>query len=191
MTDNNQLQQAVLAELRWEPAVPAAHIGVTADNGVVTLSGHVDNLAQKLAAEAAALRVRGVKAVAEEIEVRLPFDASRSDAEIAAAVVERLAWDVTVPQNAIEAKVEGGWVTLTGRGRVAISEDRGRRRCAQADRRSRRFKPYNDPVAGECFASQRRDHACPASVLVLRSRDGDGNRVRRYGSPGRVGSFPA
>lgn len=114
MGSNDHLQRAVLAELHWEPSIVAAHIGVSADNGVVTLSGHVDSVAQKLAAEAAAGRVRGVKAVVEEIEVRLPFDTSRSDEEIAAAAVDRLAWDVSVPQNAIEVKVEGGWVTLTG-----------------------------------------------------------------------------
>jgi osmotically-inducible protein OsmY len=114
MSQNDQLQQAVLAELRWEPSVTAAHIGVTADAGVVSLTGHVDSVVEKLAAEAAAWRVRGVKAVTEEIEVRLPFDATRTDDDIAAAVLERLAWDVSVPRDVIKVKVEGGWVTLSG-----------------------------------------------------------------------------
>lgn len=114
MSQNDQLQQAVLAELRWEPSVTAAHIGVTADAGVVSLTGHVESVVEKLAAEAAARRVRGVKAVVEEIEVRVPFDAARTDEEIAAAVIERLAWDVSVPSDAIKVKVEGGWVTLSG-----------------------------------------------------------------------------
>lgn len=114
MSQNDQLQQAVLAELRWEPSVTAAHIGVTADGGVVSLTGHVDSVVEKLAAEAAARRVKGVKAVVEEIEVRLPFDARRTDEEIAAAVIERLAWDASVPGNAVGVKVEGGWVTLSG-----------------------------------------------------------------------------
>ena len=111
---DTDLQQAVLAELAWEPSVTAAHIGVTAISGVVTLTGHVESYAQKHAAEAAAARVRGVEAVAEEIEVRLGFDAQRSDSDIAAAVVNRLEWDVTVPKDAIKVKVESGWITLSG-----------------------------------------------------------------------------
>lgn len=100
--------------MNWEPSVTAAHIGVTAKNGVVTLMGHVGNCAEKHAAEMAASRVKGVKAVAEEIEVKLPFDPKRSDDDIAAAAVDRLAWDVSVPRDAIKIKVEKGWVTLTG-----------------------------------------------------------------------------
>ena len=114
MSQNDQLQQAVLAELWWDPSVTAAHIGVTADAGVVSLTGHVDSLMEKLAAEAAAQRVKGVKAVVEEIEVRLPFDATRTDGDIAAAVIDRLAWDVSVPRDVIKVKVESGWVTLSG-----------------------------------------------------------------------------
>ena len=114
MSQDSQLQQSVLAEFDWEPSVTAGHIGVTASGGVVTLSGHVDSYAKKLAAETAARRVKGVKAVAEEIEVRLPFETKRSDEEIAAAAVSRLAWNVSVPRDSIGVKVENGWVTLTG-----------------------------------------------------------------------------
>jgi osmotically-inducible protein OsmY len=99
MSSDNQLQQAVLAELKWEPSVTAAHIGVAANAGVVTLSGHVASFAKKLAAETAARRVKGVKALAEEIEVRLPFAAKKTDEEIAAAALDRLAWDVSVPPD--------------------------------------------------------------------------------------------
>jgi len=114
MSDDDQLQQAVLAELSWEPSVAAAHIGVSAKDGVVTLTGHVESFAQKHAAEAAARRVGGVDAVAEEIEVRLPIDTRRSDEDIAAAAVDRLAWDVSIPRDAIQVTVEQGWLTLTG-----------------------------------------------------------------------------
>jgi osmotically-inducible protein OsmY len=114
MINDAALQQAVLAELGWEPSVIAAHIGVAANAGVVTLTGHVENYAHKHAAETAAGRVKGVKAVAEEIEVRLPFETKRNDEEIAAAAIERLAWDVSVPRDAVKVKVEKGWVTLTG-----------------------------------------------------------------------------
>jgi osmotically-inducible protein OsmY len=114
MPNDNRLQQAVLEELNWEPSVTAAHIGVTANAGVVTLSGHVESFAQKHAAEAAVRRVKGVKAIAEEIEVRLPYDTKRSDDEIARAAIGRFEWDVSIPRDAIQVSVEQGWITLTG-----------------------------------------------------------------------------
>ena len=114
MTQDTLLKDAVLAELKWEPSVTAAHIGVTASNGVVSLNGHVESYAEKFAAEAAVRRVKGVHAIAEEIEVRLPFDRERGDDDIAAAAVNRLFWDVSVPRDGVQVKVEKGWVTLTG-----------------------------------------------------------------------------
>ena len=114
MSDDKRLKQAVLDELQWEPSVNAAHIGVTAKDGVVTLLGHVENFAEKSAAEKAARRVNEVRAVAEEIEVRLPFNIKHGDEEIASAAANRLQWDSAVPKGAVKAKVEKGWVTLTG-----------------------------------------------------------------------------
>jgi osmotically-inducible protein OsmY len=114
MSEDGELKQAVLAELTWEPSVTVAHIGVTAKNGVVTLTGHVQNYLEKRAAEVAAGRVKGVKAVAEELEVRLAYGLNRADDEIAAAAVDRLSWNVSVPRDAVKVKVEKGWVTLTG-----------------------------------------------------------------------------
>jgi len=114
MSHDSHLQQAVLKELSWEPSLTAAHLGVAANQGIVTLTGHVESFAEKQAAETAARRVRGVKAVVEEIDVRLPVEIGRSDEEIAAAAVDRLDWDVSVPPGAVQVKVEKGWVTLTG-----------------------------------------------------------------------------
>jgi len=114
MSDDKHLKQAVLDELQWEPSVNAAHIGVTAKDGVITLMGHVENYFEKSAAEKAARRVKEVKAVAEEIEVRLPYSIKHGDEEIASAAVDRLEWDSTLPDGAVKAKVEKGWVTLTG-----------------------------------------------------------------------------
>ncbi|SEN55586.1 Osmotically-inducible protein OsmY, contains BON domain [Loktanella fryxellensis] len=114
MSDDKHLKQAVLDELKWEPSVNAAHIGVTAQDGVVTLMGSVETYAEKHAAETATLRVKDVKAVAEEIEVKLPFDVKHGDSEIAAAAVERLSWSVSVPKDAVKVTVSKGWVTLTG-----------------------------------------------------------------------------
>ena len=114
MSIDGQLQHAVLEELGWEPSVTAAHIGVMADDGVVTLTGHVESFGEKHAAAAAAWRVKGVKAVAEEIEVKLPLERIRTDDDIAAAVLERLAWDPWVPPDAVGVTVDNGWITLTG-----------------------------------------------------------------------------
>ena len=113
MTDN-QLQQSVEAELAWDPSITAGHIGVTARNGVVTLTGHVGTMAEKHAAELSTRRVKGVKAVAEEIEVRLGADMQRSDEQIAACVLDRLLYDTSVPRDAVKAEVARGWITLSG-----------------------------------------------------------------------------
>jgi len=114
MSRDSHLQKAVLAALNWEPGVTAAHIGVAADDGVVTLSGHVESYSQKQAAELAASQVKGVKAVAQEIEVHLPSDAQRTDEDIAAAAIHHLAWDVRIPRDVVKVEVEKGWITLTG-----------------------------------------------------------------------------
>ncbi len=114
MIGDHQLRQDVLDELDFEPSVTATHIGVGVNAGVVTLTGFVSSYGEKLAAERAARRVRGVKAIAEEIEVRLPSDKKSSDEEIAARAVDILEWRVGLPANRINVKVEKGTVTLTG-----------------------------------------------------------------------------
>ena len=114
MNNDHQLKTDVQAELAWEPSISADHIGVTAKDGVVTLSGHVDTYLQKMAAETAAGRVKGVKALAEEIEVHLPSHIKHGDDEIAAAALNRMSWDVSVPKDVVKVKVEKGFVTLTG-----------------------------------------------------------------------------
>jgi osmotically-inducible protein OsmY len=112
MSDKS-LQQAVLDELEWEPSVNAAHIGVTAKDGVVTLSGDVKSYPEKWAAERAARRVYGVKGVAEEINVRSPFD-KVEDTDIAKNALQAMSLDIEVPTNKVTVKVEGGWVSLSG-----------------------------------------------------------------------------
>jgi len=114
MISDLELRQDVLDELEFEPSVNAAHIGVAANRGVVTLTGFVTNYAEKAAAERAARRVKGVKAIAEENEVRLPSDTKRADDEIAARAVDILKWQVGFPADRIAVKVEKGIVTLTG-----------------------------------------------------------------------------
>jgi osmotically-inducible protein OsmY len=108
------IQRDVLAELKWEPRVRPNEIGVAVKDGVVTLTGWVDSYTKKWAAEEAAHRVRGVKAVANDIEVRLSGDAERTDADIAAAAVRALEWHAVVPSDQLDITVSKGWVTLKG-----------------------------------------------------------------------------
>jgi osmotically-inducible protein OsmY len=109
-----ELQREVLEELKWEPSVNAAHIGVSAKDGVVTLSGHVPSYAEKYAAERAAKRVYGVKAVANELDVKLPGGSRRTDEDIAAAAVNALKSNFAVPADRIKVTVSKGWVKLEG-----------------------------------------------------------------------------
>ena len=114
MIDDMTLQAMVMDELEWVPNVDAAHIGVSAKNGVVTLSGIVSTLAEKFTAEAAVRRVKGVRGIAEEIVVRPPSAHKWADEEIAERAVKILSWDVDVPDTQVQVKVEKGVVTLTG-----------------------------------------------------------------------------
>jgi osmotically-inducible protein OsmY len=111
---DEQLQKDVLAELKWDARVQPNEIGVAVKEGVVTLTGWVDSYTKKWAAEEAAHRVHGVKAVANDIEVRLPSAAERTDADIAAAATRALEWDTLVPTDKIDLTVSKGWVTLRG-----------------------------------------------------------------------------
>src|SRR4051812_24733481 len=114
MKTDSQLQRDVLDELAWEPSVDASNIGVTVKDGVVTLYGHVSSYAEKYAAEKAAKRVYGVRALANDIEVRLPDSSKRTDTDIAKAAVEALKSDILVPADKIKVTVDKGWVTLEG-----------------------------------------------------------------------------
>ncbi|MER7006418.1 BON domain-containing protein [Dactylosporangium sp. NPDC000555] len=108
------IERDVIEELRWDSRLQPNAIAVGVHNGVVTLAGWVDNYPKKWAAERAAHRIRGVKAVANDIEVRLPVAAQLPDSEIAAAAVRALEWDAFVPIEQVEVTVTKGWVTLRG-----------------------------------------------------------------------------
>jgi osmotically-inducible protein OsmY len=107
------LRQDILEELKWDASVRELEIGVAVKDGVATLSGSVDVYAQKCAAEHAVQRVSGVRGVANELEVRLPFDHERSDTDIAHAAVNALTWDDEVPTT-VCVTVDQGWVRLIG-----------------------------------------------------------------------------
>lgn len=113
MSDES-LQRNVLAELKWDPRVSPSEIGVAVKNGIVTLTGRVNSYLKRWSAEEAAHRVRGVKAVANELEVTLPGSDERTDEDIAAAAVASLQWNVALAADDIELTVSNGWVTLKG-----------------------------------------------------------------------------
>jgi osmotically-inducible protein OsmY len=113
LTDE-EIQREVLAELKWDARVQPNEIGVSVKDGIVTLTGWVDSYTKAWAAEEAAHRVRGVKAVANDIEIRLPSTSERTDADIAAAAIRALEWDAFVPVEKIDITVSKGWVTLKG-----------------------------------------------------------------------------
>lgn len=108
-----QLKSDIEQELSWDPSVRAEKIGVSVNDGAVELNGHVGSYYEKWAAERAALRVAQVKSVASEIEVDLPLDCTRPDAELAEAVADHLQWSYLVPST-VKAIVSDGWVTLQG-----------------------------------------------------------------------------
>jgi osmotically-inducible protein OsmY len=113
-TIHDNLQQEVLDELRWEPSIGEGGIGVSVSGDTVTLSGHVRSYAEKRTAEKAALRVRGVSAVANELEVRLPSDLRVDDTDIASAAISALKWHTSLPADTVKLTAERGWLTLTG-----------------------------------------------------------------------------
>lgn len=113
--NNSNLRQDIIDELEFQPSIDAANIGVAVDNGVVTLTGHVPTYVQKTATEEAVRRVKGVKGIAEEIEVR-PFGSNlTADDEIAKRALHSISWNTVVPDGAVQVKVQNGWITLTGK----------------------------------------------------------------------------
>jgi osmotically-inducible protein OsmY len=114
MKTDSDIQKDVIDELEWEPFLKASEIGVAVKNGVVTLTGTVDSYGKKISAENASKRVAGVRAVAEDIEVKLLSGGKRNDTEIAEAVLNAIKWHSAVQENKIKVKVEDGWVVLEG-----------------------------------------------------------------------------
>jgi osmotically-inducible protein OsmY len=108
------LKQMVIDELAWRPDIDSGHIGVTADKGVITLSGYVGTYTQKYEAEQAVKHVAGVLGIAEELEVRYPRDYSTKDDEIVQRALNSLAWHASVPKDSVKVKAENGVVTLSG-----------------------------------------------------------------------------
>lgn len=111
---NTDLRKRVLDELDWEPSIDSADIGVAVKDGVVTLTGHVPSYAQKRTAERSVLRLSGVKGIANDIDVRLPSEHTRSDSDLAQAAIDVLEHNIQVPSDTVKLKVEDGRITLEG-----------------------------------------------------------------------------
>lgn len=111
---DDQIRREVEDELRYDPSLAEDDIAVSVRDGVVTLVGRVKSYLDKWRAERSATRVRGVRAVANELDIRLPSSSTRPDADIARAVADALDWNISVPKGRIKARVENGWVTLEG-----------------------------------------------------------------------------
>ena len=114
MNNDSLIQANVLEELKWRPSINAAHIGVTAYDGVVTLTGKVTHYAEKTTAEDATKGVYGVKGVANDIEVEMLGSHKKNDTDVAVAALNALAWDYQVPNDQVQVVVKNGWVTLDG-----------------------------------------------------------------------------
>jgi osmotically-inducible protein OsmY len=114
MKTDSELKKDVESELLWDPLIPEARIGVAVNDGVVTLTGHLDTYAEKIAVKRAVERVGGAKAIAVELDVIPSGIHQRSDTEIAAAAEHALSWNTSVPQDRVKITVEKGWVTLSG-----------------------------------------------------------------------------
>ncbi|MGH2263411.1 BON domain-containing protein, partial [Klebsiella pneumoniae] len=108
------LRERVQSALAFEPGIEDLHIGVAVEDGVVTLTGHVATYAQKLAAEEAVQRVKGVRGIAQEIAVRMAADKQLADDQIAKRALSIIAWDATIPDGTVQVSVQKGWVTLSG-----------------------------------------------------------------------------
>jgi osmotically-inducible protein OsmY len=115
MMNDKALRQMIVDELDFDPSVNSANIGVAVHDGVVTLSGHVGSYTEKVSAEKIVRRVKGVRAIAQEIDVRYPADPKLSDDDIAARALNIIKWNTQLPPDALQVKVQKGYVTLSGK----------------------------------------------------------------------------
>ena len=167
MKTDAQLKADVVSELNWEPSVNADEIGVEVKSGVVTLAGHVDSYAEKLSAEQAAQRVSGIRALAVEMDVRLPGSGQRTDAEIGLAARNALDWSTYIATSKIQVLVQQGWVTLSGEVEWAYQ----RRAVNSAIRLLRGVKGVTDNIALKSAVSATGVKADIEAALKRRATD--------------------
>jgi osmotically-inducible protein OsmY len=179
MKTDSQLQSDVMAELAWEPSIHSEEIGVEVKGGVVTLAGHVGTYSEKLEAERAAIRVVGVKAIAVEIDVRLPGINVRTDGDIARTVEHVLQWTTCLTNDSVKIKVEGGWVTLSGE----VNWDYQRKAAVDGVRYLMGVKGVSDLIAIKPIVSAPLVKADIEAALLRRAhKDSNGISVRVDGN---------
>lgn len=123
MRTDVEIRNDVLDELAWQPNIDETEIGIIVDKGVVTLTGTLDSYAKKMAAEKAVKAVKGVRAVADDIEVKYGTEFKKSDQEIAKAAADAIKWNYSVPDEQVSIKVDNGWVYLTGEVKWGYQKD--------------------------------------------------------------------
>jgi len=164
-----EIQRDVLAELDWDARVRASEIGVSVTGGIATLTGWVDSYAKKWAAERSAHRIRGIRAVANDIAVRLPGDAERTDPDIATAAGRALEWDEFVPVEQLQVTVANGWLTLRGE----VERGYQRRAAERSVRRLRGVRGVTNLIAvrpvGEVPAEEIRQDIRDALLRTVRA----------------------
>jgi osmotically-inducible protein OsmY len=173
------IREDICRELEWEPQVEAAHIGVAVEDGIATLSGHVSSFAEKVAAERAARRIKGVRAIVLAIEVHLPESDKRTDEEIARSVVRTLEWDELVPHHRIAATVQHGIVTLEGTVERAFHRD-------EAELDVRKIKGVNGLINKVTIGPSGEPSPDEIKQALSRSASLDASGIRVAVSDGRV-----
>jgi osmotically-inducible protein OsmY len=178
MKSDMELQRDILDEILWEPGTYTPDIGIIVHDGVVTLTGSVENFPAKWEAERATLRVSGVKAVANEIVVKLSTDNRRSDEDLAAAATEVLEWNVLLSKP-LQVVVEDGWVTLNGKvqwqfQKRAAGDAVERLTGVKGVTNNITVKPHVTPLAvkGKIEAALRRHAALHSQGIQVKSEDG-------------------
>jgi osmotically-inducible protein OsmY len=184
------VQDMVMHELRWDSSVDSANVGVSADHGAITLSGHVATYSEKQRAESAAKRVKGVRAVANELEVHIPVSSRRDDTDIAVAFSKALAMNSTVPADSIQATASKGWITLTG----TVPWDSQRLAAGKIARDAYGVIGVTDNIALEQRAQPHNiEHDIKSALYRLAGIDGDAIHVAVSGGvatlTGRVSSW--
>jgi osmotically-inducible protein OsmY len=127
MKTDSDIKKNVLEELEWQPNIDETQIGVVVENGTVMLTGVLDNYQKKVAAEKAIKRVKGVKALAGDIQVKYGTKYQKTDLEISKAIVKAFEWNTAVPENKISIEVRDGWVNLSGEVNFAYQKDAAKR----------------------------------------------------------------
>ena len=182
MKTDMQIQKDVAAELHWDPSIRESEIAVAARDGVVTLAGKVHSYAEKYAAERAAERVSGVKAIADDLMVQPPSSLVRNDTDIAHAAVTALDWDIQIPENKVKAKVDNGWITLTGGVEWKYQKDAAER----AVRYLTGVRGVTNLIAVEPKPASKFEVSAKIKEALKRSAERDADRITVEAADGRV-----